>query len=83
MGYLSYHKSVHARGVVVDIQVVEDEKNCVCVHLTVHRPVFCLHALSQSFICVLGLVSSCSSLQWLPCVLPCLISWDLPFFFFF
>lgn len=54
VGYLSYHKSVHARGVVVDIQVIEDERNCVCVHLTVHRPVFSLHALSQSFICVLA-----------------------------
>ena len=30
MGYLSSHNSVHARGVAVDIQVIEDKKNCVC-----------------------------------------------------
>lgn len=51
MGYLSYPKSVHARGVAVDIEVTEDG---LCVHLAVRRPVFSLHASSQSFICVLA-----------------------------
>ena len=39
MGYLSYPKSVHARGVAVDIEVTEDG---LCVHLAVRRPVFSL-----------------------------------------
>lgn len=51
MGYLSHPKSMHARGVAVDIEVIEDG---LCVHLAAHRPVFLLHASSQSFICVLA-----------------------------
>lgn len=51
MGYLSHPKSMHARGVAVDIEVIEDG---LCVHLAARRPVFLLHASSQSFICVLA-----------------------------
>lgn len=47
MGYLSYPKIVHARGVAVDIQVIEDG---LCVHLAVHRPVLCLPRPQISFV---------------------------------
>lgn len=40
---------MHARGVAVDIQVIEDG---LCVHLAVHRPVLCLPRLKISFVCL-------------------------------
>lgn len=58
MGYLSYPKIVHARGVAVDIQVIEDG---LCVHLAVHRPVLCLPRLKISFVCLPSLKLQLSS----------------------
>lgn len=52
-----YHKTVHARGVVVDIQVIEDKENCVCVWTQLDSPQACvLFELFQiSFVCLPGL----------------------------
>lgn len=64
VGYLSCHKSVHARGVVVDIQVIEDERNCVCV-CALDSPQamcsLCMPCLKVSFVCLPSLKLQLSS----------------------
>ena len=49
---------MYARGVAVDIQVIEDG---LCVHLAVHRPVLCLPRLKISFVCLPSLKLQLSS----------------------